>query len=69
MVPDQIKPITTFPLTGFPDWFRIGANGSQPRTCGEVFSSLLDSSLDGKTSGHQEGGLERGLAWERGAKR
>lgn len=57
MVPDRINPITTFPFTGFPDWFRIRANGSQPRTFGEVFSSLLYSSLHGKPSGHLEGGL------------
>lgn len=39
-VPDWIKPITTFPLTGLPNWFRIRANGSQPRASDQLFGKF-----------------------------
>lgn len=40
MVPDWIKPITTFPLIGLPDCFRIGANGSQPRASDQLLGKF-----------------------------
>lgn len=40
MVPNWIKLITTFPLPGLPDGFRIGANGSQPRASDQLLGKF-----------------------------
>lgn len=77
MVPDWIKPVTLFRLTGLPDWFRhrvwplepMGVGPGVWLAVGEALSYLLDFSWSGKPSGHQEGGRGRGFAQERAAKR